>query len=172
MCLVYILFELQRFVFLSMFAPKDYFYCQLFFFFFDLVLFCSFFVFFLVLLNHTIRLTILLVLYVNIISLWAWPNINLSTVTKIFCLWLHAGLRYIPLRTPTGVLVLHSGLFVRIKIQEFEPASDRVKGTSRERLLTFWYNFGPCIMTTQDGCRRVSLVHSTMHLPSIVTASA
>ncbi|XP_066027309.1 1-phosphatidylinositol 4,5-bisphosphate phosphodiesterase delta-1-like [Pocillopora verrucosa] len=50
---------------------------------------------------------------------------------------LRPGLHYIRLRSPTGVEIPHSGLFVRIKLQEFEPSSCIVKGTSRERLLTF-----------------------------------
>lgn len=47
------------------------------------------------------------------------------------------GIHYIPLRSLTGVEIPHSGLFVRMKLQDFEPASYKVKGTSRERLLTF-----------------------------------
>ena len=47
------------------------------------------------------------------------------------------GIHYIRLRSPTGVEVPHSGLFVRIKLQDFEPSCDKIKGTSRERLLTF-----------------------------------
>lgn len=50
---------------------------------------------------------------------------------------LRPGIHYIPLRSVTGVEMPHSGLFVRIKLQDFEPASCFVKGTSRERLLTF-----------------------------------
>ncbi|PFX17769.1 1-phosphatidylinositol 4,5-bisphosphate phosphodiesterase zeta-1-like [Stylophora pistillata] len=50
---------------------------------------------------------------------------------------LRPGLHYIRLRSPTGVEIPHTGLFVRIKLQEFEPSSCLVKGTSRERLLTF-----------------------------------
>ncbi|KAJ7372700.1 1-phosphatidylinositol 4,5-bisphosphate phosphodiesterase beta-4 [Desmophyllum pertusum] len=50
---------------------------------------------------------------------------------------LRPGIHYIRLRSPTGVKIPHSGLFVRIKLQEFEPSSCKVKGTSRERLLTF-----------------------------------
>ncbi|XP_031557725.1 1-phosphatidylinositol 4,5-bisphosphate phosphodiesterase zeta-1-like [Actinia tenebrosa] len=46
------------------------------------------------------------------------------------------GIRYIQLRTPTGVLTSHSGLFVKIRLQQFQQASYQVKGTSRERLLT------------------------------------
>ncbi|XP_032221029.2 1-phosphatidylinositol 4,5-bisphosphate phosphodiesterase zeta-1 isoform X2 [Nematostella vectensis] len=46
------------------------------------------------------------------------------------------GVRYVPFRTPTGVLVSHSGLFVKIRVKEFAQASWKVKGTSRERLLT------------------------------------
>ena len=47
------------------------------------------------------------------------------------------GVRYIPLRSLTGVEMPHSGLFVRMKLQDFDPPSRVVKGTSRERLLTF-----------------------------------
>ena len=47
------------------------------------------------------------------------------------------GIHYIRLRSLTGVEVPHSGLFVRIKLQDFEPSCDKTKGTSRERLLTF-----------------------------------
>ncbi|XP_020627928.1 1-phosphatidylinositol 4,5-bisphosphate phosphodiesterase zeta-1-like [Orbicella faveolata] len=50
---------------------------------------------------------------------------------------LRPGIHYIRLRSPTGVEVPHSGLFVRIKLQDFEPSCDKIKGTSRERLLTF-----------------------------------
>lgn len=50
---------------------------------------------------------------------------------------LRSGVRYIPLRSLTGVEMPHSGLFVRMKLQDFDPPSRVVKGTSRERLLTF-----------------------------------
>lgn len=50
---------------------------------------------------------------------------------------LRPGIHYIRLRSPTGVEVPHSGLFVRIKLQDFEPSCGKIKGTSRERLLTF-----------------------------------
>ena len=52
-----------------------------------------------------------------------------------FIYW--SGIHYIRLRSLTGVEIAHSGLFVRMKLQDFEPASYAVKGTSRERLLTF-----------------------------------
>ena len=48
-----------------------------------------------------------------------------------------SGIRYIRLRSLTGVEIPHSGLFVRMKLQDFQPATFEVKGTSRERLLTF-----------------------------------
>ena len=47
------------------------------------------------------------------------------------------GIHYILLRSLTGVEIPRCGLFVRMKLQDFEPASYKVKGTSRERLLTF-----------------------------------
>ncbi|CAH3162232.1 unnamed protein product [Porites evermanni] len=50
---------------------------------------------------------------------------------------LRSGIRYIRLRSLTGVEIPHSGLFVRMKLQDFQPATFEVKGTSRERLLTF-----------------------------------
>ena len=52
-------------------------------------------------------------------------------------LFYSVGVRYIPLRSLTGVEMPHSGLFVRMKLQDFDPPSRVVKGTSRERLLTF-----------------------------------
>ncbi|XP_068716776.1 1-phosphatidylinositol 4,5-bisphosphate phosphodiesterase zeta-1-like [Montipora capricornis] len=50
---------------------------------------------------------------------------------------LRSGIHYIPLRSLTGVEIPHSGLFVRMKLRDFDPPSRIVKGTSRERLLTF-----------------------------------
>ncbi|XP_078346086.1 1-phosphatidylinositol 4,5-bisphosphate phosphodiesterase zeta-1-like [Oculina patagonica] len=50
---------------------------------------------------------------------------------------LRPGIHYIRLHSPTGVELSHSGLFVRIKLQDFEPSANKVKGTSRERTFTF-----------------------------------